>query len=126
MSGFIGLSCEKDGAQLVYDIDETIKAYDLDELGNEIVPGYKIYDYLVYVCRVCGLPIRLTYAQVEQRERQALAELRTKLKLAQAGKVFEFNRENSKYLSEIDKINKMREEYRMKAVLEHNKNLGNL
>jgi hypothetical protein len=118
--------CEKCGATLNYDLDETLKAYDQDEEGQVIIPGYNLFDYLVYTCISCGLPVRLTYKQVEETERKYLAELRTKLKMAQAGKVFEFNRSNNKYLAEIDKYKEMEVKYRMEQVASQAKKLNDL
>ena len=126
MSFYYSLHCEKCGASLSYSTEETLKAYDQDEEGLDIIPGYAVYDYLVYVCVSCGLPVRLTYKQIEEMEREHLAELRAKLKLAQAGKVFEFNRSNSKYLSEIDKYKEMEVKYRMEQVAAQAKKLNDL
>lgn len=126
MSGFIGLMCERCNSNLEYDIEQTIQAYEEDEQNMSVIPPVNVFDYLVYVCNSCGCPVRLTYQQVEEMERKALAKLRHDVRMAQAGKVFEFDRKNNRYLSKIDEIEKMEKEEREKYIEIHKREIDGI
>ena len=70
----------KCGHKMIYDVNETLKAYETDEEHSSVFQFYILHAYLVYKCPSCNNLEKLAYSELEKRERERLANIRKDLK----------------------------------------------